>query len=79
MGRRGDNAADELAERAVVFLVYARTLGRAVRLDVRPNRRGCDIARCRCIDDADDTRQYRLGQRRGKDPAANKCRNASDH
>jgi hypothetical protein len=79
VGRRRDNAADELAQGAVVFLVDARTLGRAVRLDVRPNRGGCDIAGRLCIDDADDTRQYSLGQRRCKDPATNKCRNASDH
>ena len=79
MGRCRRNAADKLAKSAVVFLVYPRALGRAVRLDVWTDSRRCDIARCRCIDDADDTGQYSLGQRRGKDPASNECRNASDH
>ena len=37
--RGGENSANELAERALVFLVDARAFGSPVRLYVRPDRR----------------------------------------
>jgi hypothetical protein len=37
------------------------------------------IARCRCVDDADDARQNRLRKRGDEDPATNESRNATTH
>ena len=77
--RRSENTADELAERAVVFLVHARAFRRAVRLDVGSDRRGYGIARRISVDDADGTRQHRLHKRGDEDPATDKWRNAPAH
>jgi len=77
--RRSENTADELAERAVVFLVHAGTLRRAVRLNVGSDRRGHGIASRIGVDDADGARQHRLNKRGDENPATDKWRNAPAH
>jgi hypothetical protein len=80
-GRRseGEGATDELAQRAFVFLVYARTLGRAVRLDVRTETGNGGVTGRGRVNNADDARQDRLRERSNDDPATNNSRNAPDH
>jgi hypothetical protein len=67
---RCDSAGDELAERAVVVLVYARTLGGPMRFGVRPNCRRGGASRIRCINDADDARQKCLSEGTDENPTA---------
>jgi hypothetical protein len=77
--RCGDNAGDELAERAIVFLVDARAAGRPMIFDVGTNRGRYCIARRRRVDDTDDARQNRLRKPGDEDPATNESRNATTH
>jgi hypothetical protein len=72
--RRGDNSGDELTKRAVVVLVDARTLRRAVRFGVWPDCGGRDASRSGCINDADDARQKCLGEGTDEYPTANRSR-----
>jgi hypothetical protein len=77
--RGGESARDELAERAIVFLVDARTAGVPMIFDVG-TRRGHDcIAGLVRIDDADDARQNRLRERGDEDPTTDETRNATTH
>ena len=69
--RRSDSAGDELAERAIVFLVDARAARRPMIFDVGTRRGGNGIARRRRVNDADDARQNRLRKRGDEDPATN--------
>ena len=79
MGRGGERTGDELAERASVFLVDARTARRPMVFDVGTRRSRDGIARRLSVNDADDARQNRLRERGEEDPATNKSRNASTH
>jgi len=65
-----DSAGDELAERAVVVLMYARTLRRPMRFGVRPNCCRRDASRIGCINDADDARQKCLSEGADENPTA---------
>jgi len=77
--RGGESARDELAKRAIVFLVDARTAGGPVIFDVG-TRGGHDrIAGVVRVDDADDARQNRLRERRDEDPTTDETRNATTH
>jgi len=69
-----DNSGDELAERAVVVLMYARTLRGSMRFGVRPDCGGGDASRSGCIHDADNARQKRLGEGADEYPTANSSR-----
>ena len=55
--RGGKSAGDELAQRAVVFLVDAWATGVLVIFDVRTHSGRRHIARRRCVDNADDARR----------------------
>lgn len=77
--RRRENSGDELAERAIVFLVDARTAWRPMIFGVGTYRGSDSIARRRRVDDADDARQNRLPERGNEDPATNQPRNATTH
>jgi hypothetical protein len=79
MGRGSERTRDELAERAIVFLVDARTARRPVVFDVGTRRSRDGFARRLSVNDADDARQNRLRKRGEEDPATNKSRNASTH
>ena len=69
--RRRNSSGDELAESAVVFLMYARTPGCSMGLGVRLYRGGHDTSRCRCIYDTGDAWQKRLGEGADDYPTAN--------
>jgi hypothetical protein len=73
-GRWRDNPGDELAECAVVVLVYSRALGRPVRFGVRSY--GCrrDTPSGGCIDDADNAWQECLDEGADENPTANRSR-----
>jgi hypothetical protein len=77
--RCGDNAGDELAERAIIFLVDARAARRPMIFDVGSNSGRECIACRRRVDDADDARQNRLRKPGDEDPATNESRNATTH
>ena len=77
--RRRDSSGDELAERAVVFLVYARTPGCSMRLSVRLYSSGRDTSRSGCIHDAGNARQKRLGECADDYPTANSSRKSSSY
>jgi len=77
--RCGDNAGNELAERAIVFLVDTRAARRPMIFDVGTSRGRYCIARRRRVDDADDARQNRLPKPGDEDPATNESRNATTH
>jgi hypothetical protein len=77
--RRGDSASDELAERAIVFLVDARAARRPMILDVGTHRGRDRIACRRRVDNADDARQNRLRKPGDEDPATDESRNATTH
>ena len=79
VSRCGDNAGDELAERAIVFLVDARAAGRPMIFDVGTNGGRDGIACRRRVDDADDARQNCLREPGDEDPATNESRNATTH
>jgi hypothetical protein len=74
-----DRTTDELAKRAVVVLMYARTLRCSVRFCVRPNRRRCNTAGSGCINDADNARQESLGEGADEDPTANCSRESHSY
>jgi hypothetical protein len=77
--RGGESARDELAERAIVLLMDARTAGGPMIFDVG-TRGGHDcIAGVVRVDDADDARQNRLPERGDEDPPTNQPRNATTH
>jgi len=75
--RRRDSSGDELAERAVVFLMYARTPRLSMRFGVRLDRGGRDTSRSGCIHDTGDARQKRLGEGADDYPTANSSRKSS--
>jgi hypothetical protein len=68
--RRRDSSGDELAERAVVFLMYARTPRLSMRFGVRLHSSGRDASRIGCINDADDARQKCLSEGADENPTA---------
>jgi hypothetical protein len=74
-----DGPGDELAQRAVVFLMDAWTLGFAMIFRVWTYRGNDSAARVGCVDDADDARQRCLHQRASENPPTDKSRNASTH
>jgi hypothetical protein len=77
--RGGKSAGDELAQRAVVFLVDARATGVLVVFDVRTHGGARDVACGRRVNNADDARRYRLRERSNEDPTTDNSRNASTH
>jgi len=78
--RRGsDSSGDELAKRAVVFLMDARATRSAMIFRVRAYSGDDSAARGGCVDDADDSRQRCLQQRASENPSTDKSRNASTH
>src|ERR1700693_4274085 len=79
VSRCGDNAGDELAERAIVFLVDARAARRPMIFYVGTNGGRDRIACRRRVDDADDARQNGLRKPGDEDPATNETRNATTH
>jgi hypothetical protein len=79
IGRGGNGARDELAERAIVLLVDPRTARRSVIFGVGTRRCLDRIARRLSVYNADDARQNRLRKRGDEDPATNKPRNATTH
>src|SRR4051812_15118422 len=66
-----DDSGNELAERAVVVLVNTRAARMLMIFRVRPNCRRRRTTGRGCIDDADYTRQRRLPEGNGEDPATN--------
>ena len=74
-----DSPGDELAKRAVVFLVDSRTAWVTVVFYVRTDRRNDRAARGGGVDNADDARQSCLHERGGENPSTDKSRNASIH
>jgi hypothetical protein len=77
--RGGECAGDELAKRAIVFLMDARTARRPMIFDVGANGGRDRIARRRRVNNANDARQNRLPERREEDPTTDESRNASTH
>jgi hypothetical protein len=69
-----DGSGDELAERAGVFLVYARTPWCPMRFGVWLYRGGHDVSRSGCIHDTGDARQKCLGEGADDYPTANSSR-----
>jgi len=75
--RRGDGPGNELAQRAVVFLMDARAARGAMVFRVRTYRRNDRAARGGCVDYPGDARQNCLHERGGENPSTDKSRNAS--
>jgi len=69
---RGDGAGNELAQRAVVFLMDARTARGAMIFRVRTYASNDSTARIGCVDDPDDTRQSCLHERASENQSADK-------
>jgi hypothetical protein len=76
---RGDSPGDELAQRAVVFLMDARAARGAMVFRVRTYRGNDSAARGGCVDNPGDARQKCLHERAGENPSTDKSRNASTH
>jgi hypothetical protein len=66
-----DSPGYELAERAIIVLMNARTLRSPMGLGVRPDCCRCHASSSGCIDDADDARQESLGKGADDYPTAN--------
>ena len=69
---RGDGPGDELAQRAVVFLVDARAAGVSVVFRVRTYRGNDRAARGGCVDNPGDARQKCLHERASENPSTDK-------
>jgi hypothetical protein len=76
---RSNGPGNELAERAVVFLMDARATRSAVVFRVRTDCGDGSAAGRGRVDDADDARQSCLRERGGENPSTDKSRNASTH
>ena len=76
---RSNDPGDELAQRAVVFLVDARATWGAMIFRVRTDRRNDRAARSGRVDYPDDARQSCLHERASENQSTDKSRNASTH
>jgi hypothetical protein len=74
-----DVSGDELAQRAVVFLMDARTARGAMVFRVRTHRSNDSTARVGCVDYPHDARQSCLHERASENQSTEKSRNASTH